>query len=227
MVRDGVFFPDPRIADWERWVFATCADILHEREFDYRSVPSTVTRDTIERQGTVPWDRVVEVGPDLCLSGSAEQGLLEMYRGQTLSGGQLRLYALNQCFRREETYKGLKHLREFRKLEQFVFCGPDNWKREFEIVLDNVKRLMATFEIDYRVENVTERDPGYHLHKLDVEVWTTAYGWLETHSLAYFGEEQTRRFDIKGLTHTISATGVASPRFLVPLLERGGILFPR
>lgn len=150
-----------------------------------------------------------------------------MYRGQTLSGEQLRLYALNQCFRQERVYKGLKYLREFRKLEQFVFCGPDNWKCEFEIVLDNVKRLMDTFKIDYRVEVVTKRDPGYHLYKLDVEVWTTAYGWLETHSLAYFGEEQTRRFDIKGLTHTISATGVASPRFLVPLLERYGIPFPR
>lgn len=227
MVRDGVFFPDPRVAELEFKVFAVCDSIVSDREFRYRSVPSTITRDTIERQGVVPWDQVVQVGPDLGLSGSAEQGILEMYRGQTVDGEQLRLYACNQCFRQERVYRGLQYLREFRKLEQFVFCGPDNWKHEFEIVLDNVKRLMDTFNISYRVEIVTKRDPGYHLYKLDVDVWTTAYGWLETHSLAYFGEEQTRRFDIKGLTHTISATGAASPRILVPILEQNGIPFQR
>ena len=65
----------------------------------------------------------------------------------------------------------------------------------------------------------------HHVLKKDIEVLTTTYGWMETHSCTYFGEEQTKRFGITGLTHTISNTGVASPRILVPLLERAGIPF--
>ena len=68
---------------------------------------------------------------------------------------------------------------------------------------------------------MTEKDEGYHLEKKDVEVLTETYGWMETHSCSYFGHEQTRRFDIGGGMTTISNTAIASPRILVPFLERG------
>jgi uncharacterized membrane protein (UPF0182 family) len=64
------------------------------------------------------------------------------------------------------------------------------------------------------------RNPGYHVFKKDVEVHTEAYGWIETHSYTYFGYEQVKRHDIRGDVHTISNTGLASPRILIPFLEK-------
>lgn len=128
MVRDGVFFPTRKVGDIEARIFKSLTKTLKRSGFRYLSVPSTITRDTIDRQGVVAWENIIHVG-------------------------------------------------------------------------------------------------HHHVLKKDIEVLTTTYGWMETHSCTYFGEEQTKRFGITGLTHTISNTGVASPRILVPLLERAGIPF--
>lgn len=227
MVRDGVFFPTRKVADLEARIFRTLTKNLKHSGFRQLSVPSTITRDTIDRQGVVPWENIIHVGHHHGLAGSAEQGILEMFQGQRVGQGkpELRLFADNQCFRNEEAYVGLMYLREFRKLEQFVFCGRGNWEENFQLVLWMAEGLLNQFKVEHRVVDVTKRDRGYHILKKDIEVLTTTYGWLETHSCTYFGEEQTRRFGITGLTHTISNTGVASPRILVPLLERAGIPF--
>jgi seryl-tRNA synthetase len=227
MVRDGVFFPTRKVGDMEAQVLRSMTRRLKRNGFRYLSVPSTITRDTIERQGVVLWDKIIRLSDTHGLAGSAEQGILEMFKGRKVGRGRpmLRLFADNQCFRNEEAYIGLKYLREFRKIEQFVFCGADNWEENFRMAMWVATGLLDQYKIEYRVVDVTDRDPGYHVLKKDIEVLTDAYGWLETHSCTYFGEEQTRRFGITGLTHTISNTGVASPRILVPLLERAGIPF--
>ena len=224
MERNGVFFPGAIVSAIERDLFLRFTAILESNQFHYLSIPSTVTRETIERQGVVSWEKVIKLSDTTCLSGSAEQGILEKFTDQEILGAEWRVYAENQCFRNETTYVGLKYLREFRKLEQFVFCGPDNWEPGFQLVLNLAKQLLEENEITYREVDVTTRDPGYHIKKVDLEVLTKTYGWLETHSCTYFGDEQTRRFGIRGLTHTISNTGVASPRILVPILEREGLL---
>jgi seryl-tRNA synthetase len=222
MVRDGVFFPTQRVGNLERELFRMVADVLKLHDFQYLSVPSTITRDTIERQGVVAWEHILRLSDTHGLAGSAEQGILEMFKGQRVGGknSQLRVFADNQCFRNEREYVGFKYLREFRKLEQFVFCDSTNWEENFELVMKIAKSPLILHGIEYRVVDVTNRDPGYHKLKKDIEVFTAAYGWLETHSCTYFGEEQTKRFEVTGLTHTISNTGLASPRILVPFLEQ-------
>ena len=80
---------------------------------------------------------------------------------------------------------------------------------------------MKTIGIEnYRLQDVTKTDPGYHKRKIDIEVWTEQYGCLETHSCSYFGEEQTKRYNIKGATYTVSNTGIAVPRILIPIIEK-------
>ena len=53
---------------------------------------------------------------------------------------------------------------------------------------------MDKYNIEFRVVDVTKLDLGYHVKKYDIEVKTKQYGWLETHSCSYFGEEQSKRF---------------------------------
>lgn len=217
-IRNGVFFPDKKISALEKRLFDDMESRMVEAGFQYLSVPSLVTKGTYERQGVVPWEKVFRVDDNFALAGSAEQGILEMFMDQFMT--EELYYAKNQCFRAEKSYEGMKRLREFIKLEQFVFSHPLNSDRHFQMILDLSTGFLRDHGIKYRVVDVTKRDEGYHHKKYDVEVLTNTYGWMETHSCSYFGREQVERFGIKGEVETLSNTGIASPRILVPFLER-------
>lgn len=214
--RDGVAVLDPIATSLELDLFTRFNSGLHDA-YTYLSVPSLVQRSTIERQGAIPWDWTLKVVGDQALSGSAEQGILEHFADQEVA--PKRYWAHNQCFRNEDHYEGWLRLREFRKTELFSFCHEKQWETEFEALLSTATRFLKELDLTYRVVDKTKDDPGYHVQKYDVEVLTKTYGWIETHSCSYFGEEQSRRFGITGATHTLSNTGLASPRILIPLLE--------
>ena len=218
LVRNGVFFPDFETSFLENNLFKDYEYRLIKEGFYYLSIPSLITKDTYERQAMIPWEKVFKIDDNFALAGSAEQGILELFKG--LEVEECAIYAKNQCFRSEPSYNGLKHLREFIKLEQFVFCRENDTDYYFDKILGLAISFLKDNDIEYRVVDVTKRDPGYHKSKFDIEVKTKTYGWMETHSCSSFGEEQTRRFDITGATHTLSNTGIASPRILVPFLER-------
>lgn len=220
MIRNGVFFPNHKTSMLEADLFRDMETILRFNGFQLLSVPSIVTKETYERQGTIPWERVFRLNDDLALAGSAEQGILEMFTGKTVNKLS-KFYAKNQCFRNEsKPYEGLKRLREFTKMEQFIFCPEDRHKEMFDLSLNIALNFLRSHNIECRTVDTTKTDEGIHLKKVDVEVYTKTYGWLETHSCSYFGHEQTRRFDIQGGMTTISNTAIASPRILVPFLER-------
>lgn len=53
MVRDGVFFPTRKVGDIEARLFRALTKTLKHSGFQRLLVPSTITRDTIDRQGVV------------------------------------------------------------------------------------------------------------------------------------------------------------------------------
>lgn len=179
-IRDGVFFPNSFISDIERKIFNEMEIILENEGFQYLSIPSVVSKETYLKQGTVPWEKVFKISETHALSGSAEQGILERYQDSEVNPSLL--WTKNQCFRSEPTYEGFKWLREFTKIEQFVFCHPEDWQDRFNLLIQNSRELLNRYNIKHRVIDVTTRDPGYHHKKLDIEIWTKTYGWLETHS---------------------------------------------
>lgn len=221
MVRDGVFFPDEVVSRLELNLFDEYRTMVELEGFRYLSTPSLVTRETIERQEVVSWDVIAKVSDTHALAGSAEQGILEHFADQQMAPTTRKVWALNQCFRGETQYGGMKWLREFKKLELFALC-PDEVAAfaVYELSLSLARRFLDRYGIKYRQVDMTT-DHGYHLRKTDIEVETCQYGWLETHSCSDFGTEQSRRFGITGAPYTVSCTGIASPRILVPFLERG------
>ena len=216
-------------AEWaglERCLFERLRGILQHAGYLEIGVPSLISRATVERQGAVAWADVLRVDPDTALAGSAEQGILERYADQVAK--PVRLFALNQCFRGEPSYQGFKRLREFRKLELYGFALTD---AEARAQYEEARALVGGFIDSLRVRgwrwvDATERDPGYHKTKWDLEVETAAYGWMETHSAAYYGTEHADRFGITGARYSWCSTGLASPRILIPLLEMQGTVFP-
>lgn len=217
-VTQGVFRPSLALSELERNLFRTFEADLRLKGFKYLAVPESVRSETFYRQGVASNEQAYWLDGNHMLNGSAEQGILDHFADSKVN--PMRIYSFTHCYRREPNLEGLVRLKEFKKIEQFVFTGYHEWEHEFELVLNNALDFLKANNIEHRVIDVTKRDPGYHKHKLDIEINTKTYGWVESHSCTYFGEEQTQRLGITGAEHTISNTGIASPRILIPFIER-------
>lgn len=211
------FFGTPTESFLEWDLFDRFHRLLVALHFTPLSIPSLITRRTIERQNVVRWEQCFRVNDHLALSGSAEQGILEAFADQTVSPG--RYWAHNQCFRPEDGVVERVRLYEFRKTELFSFVDPRDAASEFDHLLAVPEAFMQGLGLTVRRTDQSG-DPGYHQRKVDLEVLVPNFGWLETNSCTYFGDEQTRRFGISGGCHTISNTGLASPRILFAYTNR-------
>lgn len=218
-VKDGLYYLNPELSKLEFDLLMEFFQLLIKKGYKYISLPSAGSWDVIEKQGVVTKEYSLGIDERHALFGSAEQGFLEYFQNQEVSKEQC-YFSFNECFRNEENLEGLVRLREFKKIEQYCFCKEENVEKYFNELLNNSIDFLKSHNIEYRVIDKTKEDPGYHIKKYDIEVKTKKYGWLETHSCTYFGNEQTKRLNIKGGLHTISNTGIASPRILIPFIER-------
>lgn len=216
-VENGIYFLDEELSLLEKKILDACCAHLESKGFKYLSIPSTIKWLTFHRQDINLSVPILGIDHLHCLAGSAEQGFLERFTDQEVQ--QNFFYAKNQCFRNESSYQDLFRVREFIKVEQYVFCYENNWEEQFDFVLNNAMEFLNILDIKYRVQDRSKHDPGYHIKKWDIEILTKQFGWMETHSCSYFGTEQSRRFNITGANHTISNTGIASPRILIPFIE--------
>ena len=210
---------DEKLSLLEKRILDECCKHLEDRGFQYLSIPSMITWGTWKRQDIILPVPILTIENDseACLAGSAEQGILERFTDQKVEPRLI--YAKNQCFRNEKEYQDLLRVQEFTKVEQFCFTTAAAWEERFNYLMESATSFLKKLDIKHRVRDVTKVDPGYHIRKYDIEIETISYGWMESHSCSYFGEEQSKRFGITGATHTISNTGIASPRILIPFIE--------
>lgn len=219
LVKNGLVYLDYDLSLLERNLFIEFENMLLEKGYKYLSLPSAGSWSTVEKQGVVTTDYSLGIDETHALFGSAEQGILEYFENKEVNE-ELLLFADNQCFRNEAHLNGLKTLKEFKKIEQFCFCREENAEKYFNELLNNSISFLEKHNIKYRIVDKTKEDKGYHYKKYDIEVKTKMYGWMETHSCTYFKDEQVKRFNITGGMHTISNTGIASPRILIPFIEK-------
>lgn len=221
-VREGLYFIDEQLSQLEFDLFREFENMLLKKGYKYLSLPSAGSIDIIRQQEVIKVDDSLVFDSEHALFGSAEQGFLYYFQNEVVNS-ERKYFSFNECFRKEKVLNGLKTLYEFKKLEQYIFCKPENAEKYFNEVLDNSLEFLKKHDIECRVVDKTKEDKGYHIKKFDIEVKTQKYGWMETHSCTYFGDEQTKRLNIKGGMHTISNTGIASPRILIPFIENMGI----
>jgi seryl-tRNA synthetase len=175
---------------------------------------------------------------DLFLVGTSEVALVSLHADDTLDQASLPLrYAgISPCFRREagasgKDTKGLYRVHQFTKVEQVVFCVPDEEvaEKEHYALLGNAEAILAKLEIPYRVAIACTGEIGLgQTRKHEVESWMPGRNaYAETHSCSTLGDFQARRSNIRirledgslGFPFTLNNTAVASPRILIPLLE--------
>jgi seryl-tRNA synthetase len=195
---------------------------------------------------------------ELFLIGTSEVPLVSMHCDETLDFDKLPLkYAgVSPCFRREagahgKDTRGLYRVHQFMKVEQVIFCSPDEAvaeKHHYEL-LDNAEAVLAQLEIPYRVAIACTAEIGLgQTRKHEVESWMPGRNaYSETHSCSTLGDFQARRSNVRmrGAAHaaggaggtllypyTLNNTAIASPRILIPLLENhqnadGSVTLPR
>ena len=172
---------------------------------------------------------------DLALIGTSEQTLVGFHADETLASEELPLKytAFTPCFRTEsgsygKASRGIFRVHQLHKVEQIIFCLPEDSVHEHEVCLENEEYLLQQLGLSYHVVNVCVGDlgaPGYK--KYDIEAWFPGFNcYREVTSNTNLTEFQSRRLGIrykgrdgsKGYIHTISATAMTD-RALIAILE--------
>ena len=176
-------------------------------------------------------------GEDLYLIATSEHPMAAMYMDSVVLAEQLpiKLAGISPCFRKEvgahgKYTKGLFRMHQFNKIEQFVFCKPeDSWKIHEELQ-KNTEELFRGLKIPFRVVNVCTGDIGsIAAKKYDIEGWMADGEYREVTSNSNCTDYQARRLNIKyrekegqapvGFVHTLNNTAIATSRAMVALIE--------
>jgi seryl-tRNA synthetase len=177
-------------------------------------------------------------GDDAYLIATSEHPIAAMYQDEIFEEKELpiRLAGLSPCFRREigshglDT-KGLFRVHQFYKVEQFVYCMPDQSWQIHEDLLANAEEVFTKLGLPYRVVNICTGDIGtVAAKKYDIEAWMPRENeYREVVSCSNCTTYQAVRlnirardkndFDTKHWVHTLNSTAIATSRAIRAILE--------
>jgi len=174
-------------------------------------------------------------GEDLFLIATSEHPIAALLMNETLEEKQMpmKLAGYSPCFRKElgshsiDT-KGIFRVHHFNKVEQFIFCKPeDSWKFHEEL-LKNAEAIYQKLKIPYRVVNICTGDIGIvAAKKYDIEAWFPRENlYREVVSCSNCTSYQATRLNIKyrkgeekEYIHTLNSTAVATSRTIRAIIE--------
>jgi seryl-tRNA synthetase len=177
-------------------------------------------------------------GEDLYLIATSEHPIGAMYLGELLEEDRLplRFAGVSFCFRKEigghgVDQKGIFRVHQFEKVEQFVFCRPEESPAFHEELRANAEEVFRRLEVPYRVVNVCTGDVGtVAAKKYDIEAWfPRQQAYREVVSCSNCTDYQARRLGIrvgkagrpgKGVPHTLNSTAIATSRAIAVILEQ-------
>jgi len=175
---------------------------------------------------------------DLYLIATSEHPMAAMFMNEVLKTEDLplKLVGVSANFRKEagahgKDTRGIFRTHQFNKIEQFIFCKPqDSWKMHEELI-QNAEELVQKLGLPYRVVNDCTGDIGtVAAKKYDIEAWMPAQNaFREIISCSNCTDYQARRLNIKyrekegeppkGFVHTLNSTAIATGRTIVAILE--------
>ena len=173
---------------------------------------------------------------DLYLIATSEHPMAAMYKDEIFAGQDLpvKMIGISPCFRREigkhgiDT-RGIFRVHQFYKIEQFVYCRPeDSWKIHEELI-KNAEEIFKEIGLAYRVVNICTGDIGtVAAKKYDLEVWMAREEkYREAVSCSNCTSYQAVRSNVKyrkadgtkDYAHTLNSTAVATTRALRAIVE--------
>jgi seryl-tRNA synthetase len=214
-------------------------DFLRGRGFTPVEPPFMLNRAAYE--GATNWEDFGPViykveGEDLHLISTSEHPLVSMHKDEILDAATLpiRYCGFSPCFRVEagahgKDTKGIFRVHQFYKVEQVVFCRPEDSWRLHEELISNAETIYQALGIPHRVVTLCSGDTGFMSAKTyDLEAWLPGQGkYREMASASNITDFQARRLLIRyrekqneptTLVHTLNSTAVVT-RTLVALVE--------
>ena len=186
---------------------------------------------------------------DLYLIATSEHPMAATFMDEVIDKKDLptKLVGVSPCFRKEvgahgKYTKGLFRVHQFNKIEQFIFCLPeDSWKFHEELQ-KNSEDLYQGLGLHFRVVNVCTGDIGIiAAKKYDIEVWMADGTYREAGSNSNCTDYQSRRLSIRfrekegqapaGFVYTLNNTALATSRTMIAILEQyqqkdGSVMIP-
>ena len=235
------FYLKNQVARLDMALMSLAIEELSKKGFTAVIPPYLMTREAYE--GVTAMGDFADVlykveNEDLYLIATSEHPMAAMYMNEVLKEQEMpiRLAGISTCFRKEagahgKDTRGIFRTHQFNKIEQFIFCKPEDSTKLHEELLLNAEELLQKLELPYRVVNVCTGDIGtVAAKKYDIEAWMPAQnGYREVVSCSNCTDYQARRLGIryrekegaapKGLVHTLNSTAVATGRTIVALLE--------
>jgi len=186
---------------------------------------------------------------DLYLIATSEHPMAAFYMDEVINQSELpiKFAGVSTNFRKEvgahgKYTRGLFRMHQFNKVEQFIFCLPeDSWTLHEELE-ENSEALYRSLGLCFRVVNVCTGDIGsIAAKKYDIEVWMADGEYREVGSNSNCTDYQARRLNVRyrvkegqapeGFVHTLNNTAIATSRTLIAILEQyqqkdGSVLIP-
>jgi len=219
---------------------AFALDFISAKNYNLIQPPYMINRQSME--GAVIADDFEEViykveDEDLFLIGTSEHAIASMHYDEILEGANipLRYASISPCFRKEagahgKDQKGIFRVHQFEKIEQFIFCRPEESWNEHEKMIKNTEEFYQKLEIPYRLMLLSSGDMGKVSAKTyDIEAWMAGQNaYREIVSCSNCLDYQSRRLKIRfreksnedtKYIHTLNSTLIAIERTMVAILE--------
>ncbi len=189
-------------------------------------------------------------GNELYMIATAEHPLAAYFMDEVIEQKDLpkKLVGFSTNFRKEvgahgKYTKGLFRMHQFNKVEQFIFCLPqDSWALHEELQ-KNAEDLYEGLGLHFRAVNVCTGDIGNLAAKrYDIEVWMADGSYREAGSNSNCTDYQARRLNMRyrekkgmapaGFVHTLNNTALATSRTMIAILEQyqqedGSVTIPK
>ncbi|MCW3981535.1 MAG: serine--tRNA ligase [Candidatus Bathyarchaeota archaeon] len=227
-------------------------DLLLEKGFDPVEPPLMLRRKPYEGVTDLADFKSVMYkveGEDLYMIATAEHPLAAMFMDEVLLKDDLpiKLVGVSCCFRKEvgahgKYTRGLFRMHQFNKVEQFVFCLPeDSWSLHEELQR-NAEELYQQLGLHHKVVILCSGETGAVQAKTyDINLWMADGVYREAGSNSNCTGYQARRLNIryrekegqapKGFVHTLNNTALATSRTMLAILEQyqerdGSVIIP-
>lgn len=175
---------------------------------------------------------------DLYMIATSEQTLAAYHQNEVIDTDKLPLkYAgISSCFRREagahgKDTLGIFRVHQFEKIEQFIYCKPEESWIVHEELIRNAELLYKQLKLPYRIVNIASGEMNDNAaKKYDLEGWFPGSNvYRELVSCSNCTDYQARKLNIRfgklgdperyKIIHTLNSTAIATERTICCILE--------
>lgn len=175
---------------------------------------------------------------DLYMIATSEQTIAAYHYDEIINPEDLphKYAGISSCFRREagthgKETTGIFRVHQFEKVEQYIFCKPENSWEYHEELIQNAEEIYKKLQLPYRIVSIASGDLNDNAaKKYDLEAWFPASKtYRELVSCSNCLDYQARKLKIrtgkvgaseeKKIVHTLNSTAIATERTICSIIE--------